>query len=118
MPRPIPNLRRDPGSMRFLGIDHGTRRIGLSYGDDIGVATPLPAITTEDPRKAVVRSGGSILKERRITDVVVGHPLNMDGTSGPKAKEVEEFARGSGPSSGCRCTSWTSGSPATRRSRR
>jgi len=78
--------------MRFLGIDHGTRRIGLSYGDDIGVATPLPAIATED--RAKQWSGlASILKERRITEVVVGHPLNMDGTSGPKALEVEEFAR-------------------------
>ena len=34
-----------------------------------------------------------MLKERRITEVVVGHPLNMDGTAGPKAVEVEEFAR-------------------------
>lgn len=76
--------------MRILGIDHGTRRIGLSYGDEIGVATPLPAITTQD----VSRHWGelcAVIRERRITDIVLGHPLNMDGTSGPKAKEVEEF---------------------------
>ena len=30
--------------MRCLGIDYGTRRIGLSYGDASGVATPLPAL--------------------------------------------------------------------------
>lgn len=79
-------------SMRFLGIDHGTRRIGVAYGDDIGVATPLPAITAEDPSK---RWGGlgALLKERRITEVVLGLPLNMDGSSGPKAKEVEAFAQ-------------------------
>jgi putative Holliday junction resolvase len=78
--------------MRFLGIDHGTRRIGLSYGDDIGVATPLAAISADDPAK---RWSGlaAILKERRITEVVVGHPINMDGSSGPKALEVEEYAR-------------------------
>ena len=30
-------------AMRFIGIDYGTRRLGLAYGDEIGVATPLPA---------------------------------------------------------------------------
>jgi putative Holliday junction resolvase len=78
--------------MRFLGIDHGTRRIGLAYGDDIGVATPLAAISAEDAAK---RWAGlaAVLKERRITEVVVGHPINMDGSSGPKALEVEEYAK-------------------------
>ena len=78
--------------MRFLGIDHGTRRIGLAYGDDIGVATPMPASACEDPAKQWARIA-EVLKARRITEVVVGHPLNMDGSSGPKALEVEAFAR-------------------------
>jgi hypothetical protein len=38
----------------------------------------------------------AVLKERRITEVVVGHPLNMDGTAGPKAREVEDLRRGFG----------------------
>ena len=79
------------GALRFLGIDHGTRRIGLAYGDDIGVATPLPALTSEEAAKQWAGLA-AVLRERRITEVVVGHPLNMDGSSGPKAKEVEEFA--------------------------
>lgn len=78
--------------MRFLGIDHGTRRIGLAYGDDIGVATPLPAIVSGDPARQWAGIA-AVLKERKITDVVLGHPLNMDGTSGPKAEDVERFAR-------------------------
>jgi putative pre-16S rRNA nuclease len=78
--------------MRCLGIDHGARRIGLSYGDDIGVATPLPALVFADASKQWAGIG-AVLKDRKITDVVLGHPLNMDGSSGPKALEVEEFAR-------------------------
>ena len=78
--------------MRCLGIDHGTRRVGLSYGDDIGVATPLPALAFSDSVKQWAGIA-SVLRDRKITDIVVGHPLNMDGTSGSKAKEVEEFAR-------------------------
>jgi putative Holliday junction resolvase len=78
--------------IRFLGVDHGTRRIGLAYGDDIGVATPLPAIATDDPSRQWA-SLEAMVKERRITAVVLGHPLNMDGSAGPQALAVEEFAR-------------------------
>jgi putative Holliday junction resolvase len=78
--------------MRFLGIDYGGRRVGLSYGDELGVATPLPALVSSEPARrweALV----ALVRERRITELVVGHPLNMDDTAGPKAKEVEAFAR-------------------------
>jgi len=78
--------------MRCLGIDHGERRLGLAYGDDIGVATPLPALVFADPVRQWAGIA-AVLKERSITDVVLGHPLNMDGSSGPKAREVEGFAR-------------------------
>ncbi|MBI5771080.1 MAG: Holliday junction resolvase RuvX [Verrucomicrobia bacterium] len=77
--------------MRFLGIDHGTRRIGLSFGDELGVATPLPALTEADEGKrwtALI----AVVRQRRITDLVVGWPLNMDDTEGFKAKEVRIFA--------------------------
>lgn len=77
--------------MRFLGIDYGDRRIGLSFGDQLGVATPLPAITAADePRRRAAL--GAVIKERRITELVIGHPLNMDDTVGPKAKEIEAVA--------------------------
>jgi putative Holliday junction resolvase len=77
--------------MRCLGIDLGTRRIGLSYGDDLGVATPLPALIDAEPEK---RWAGlaAVIAQRRATDLVLGYPLNMDDTAGPKAKEAEAFA--------------------------
>jgi putative Holliday junction resolvase len=77
--------------MRFLGIDYGARRIGLSYGDELGVATPLPALTEADPAKRWAALLDAIAK-RRITDVVLGYPLNMDNSAGFKAKEVDVFA--------------------------
>ena len=77
--------------MRCLGIDYGTKRIGLSQGDEIGVATPLPALT-DGLGEASWRKLGDIIKQRRITDLVVGYPYNMDGSVGFKAKEVDAFA--------------------------
>jgi putative Holliday junction resolvase len=76
----------------FLGIDHGSRRIGLAYGDEIGVATPLAAIVAAEADRQWAALA-DVIRDRKITEIVIGHPLNMDGSSGPKAKEVEEFAR-------------------------
>lgn len=77
--------------MRCLGIDYGAKRVGLAQGDELGLATPLPALTESDPAKRWV-SLCEIVRLRRITDIVIGYPLNMDETVGFKAKEVEAFA--------------------------
>ena len=78
--------------MRCLGLDYGERRIGLSYGDELGVATPLPAIVADDRTNRILEIE-SVVKERRATDLVVGYPLNMDGTAGFKVREVDRFIR-------------------------
>jgi putative Holliday junction resolvase len=77
--------------MRVLGIDYGSRRIGLSYGDELGVATPLPALIEKDAGQRWAALS-AVVRQRGVTDLVVGHPLNMDGSAGPKAREVEAFA--------------------------
>lgn len=76
--------------MRCLGIDYGERRIGLAYGDELGVATPLPAAVERTPEERMAHIA-RLVRERRITDLVVGYPYNMDGSIGFKAKEVDAF---------------------------
>ena len=77
--------------MRCLGIDYGTKRVGLAHGDDVGVATPLPALIDVD-EAARWKKLGEVISQRRITDLVLGYPYNMDGSAGFKAKEVDAFA--------------------------
>lgn len=77
--------------MRCLGIDFGTRRIGLSFGDELGVATPLPAIVDAAPEQRWTALK-AVIAQRRATDLVLGYPLNMDDTVGPKAREAEALA--------------------------
>ena len=77
--------------MRFLGIDYGTRRIGLAAGDELGIATPLPALVVAElagRRRALAE----VIRQRRIEEIVLGYPLNMDGSAGFKAKEMEVLA--------------------------
>lgn len=75
---------------RYLGIDYGTKRIGLASGDEVGVATPLPAVLEETGEARWTRLG-EVIRARRATDLVVGYPFNMDGSTGFKAKEVDAF---------------------------
>ena len=76
--------------MRCLGIDYGAKRIGLAHGDEVGVATPLPAVL-EPAGEARWTKLGEVIRTRRITELVVGYPYNMDGSTGFKAKEVDAF---------------------------
>ena len=80
--------------MRTLAIDLGTRRIGLAISDAGGAwATPSDVLSVTDPAQAV----GPILAVIRREDVrrlVVGLPLNMDGTAGPAARQAVAWANG------------------------
>ena len=77
---------------RVLGIDYGEKRLGFAVSDDMEVvATPLAVYTRKkkgDDVKAVLR----ICRERNIERIVLGHPLNMDGSSGPAVEKVDQFA--------------------------
>jgi putative Holliday junction resolvase len=76
--------------MRCLGIDYGEKRIGLAWGDELGVATPLPAAVEAGLDERMEHLAG-LVAERRPTDIIVGYPYNMDGSVGFKAKEVDGF---------------------------
>ena len=76
--------------MNVLGIDYGEKRIGLSFGDSLGLAVPIPAAVELSVEKRFEHIA-SVIQDRGIKKLVVGMPYNMDGSSGFKAKEVEAF---------------------------
>ena len=76
---------------RTLGIDFGTRRIGLALSDPTGtLACPLPFIENSDPQK-VATALQELVQAQDVQTVVIGLPRNMDGTYGPAAQKVREF---------------------------
>jgi putative Holliday junction resolvase len=80
--------------MRVLGIDYGRKRLGLALSDEGGVlASPLAtwnrARALETDLSNITRLAG----DRRVGRIVVGLPLNMDGTEGEMAREVHAFVR-------------------------
>jgi putative Holliday junction resolvase len=77
--------------MRILGIDHGTKRIGIALSDEGKlIALPFELIAAE-PRSQFFERLKQILCEKAVALIVVGMPRNMDGTYGPAATKVQEF---------------------------
>ena len=74
----------------YLGIDFGEKRIGLAFGDDLGVAIPIdPSIgNSQEVRIQII---ADTITKRKIDELVVGYPLNMNGTKGPRVRQVDRF---------------------------
>lgn len=77
--------------MRYLALDHGTKRIGVAVSDELKmIAQPMEYIPTE-PFDAFLVRLKQILTEKEVERVFVGMPRNMDGSYGPAAEKVREF---------------------------
>jgi len=79
--------------MRTLAIDLGTKRVGLALSDQGGrFATPLEVLQVSSPDHAldVIRP---LMKQEGVERILVGLPLNMDGTIGPTAQATIQWAR-------------------------
>ncbi len=77
---------------RCLGLDYGTRRVGVALSDELGLlALPLEVWPAGESAE-VVRKVTQLCCERQVGTIVVGLPLNMDGSRGPAAEAAERFA--------------------------
>mgnify|MGYP000983701579 CR=1 FL=1 len=79
--------------MRTLGIDYGDKRIGLALSDELGIiASPLEVYyrkSLKEDFKYLER----IIIEKKVGNIVIGLPINMDGTLGERAKITKEFGQ-------------------------
>src|SRR5690242_14118343 len=79
--------------MRTLAVDLGTRRVGLAISDAGGTfATPYEVLEVASAQHAVEEILHLITAED-VQRLVIGLPLNMDGTTGEQAKQVIEWSR-------------------------
>lgn len=77
---------------RWLGIDFGEKRVGLAVSDPDGfLASAREVCAVTGPRDAIEKVVAAF-KASGASGVVVGLPLNMDGTRGPAALKAEAFA--------------------------
>ena len=76
---------------KLLGLDHGDKRFGIALSD-AGKLIATPRLVVEG-EEALWQTLDSLMGEEDIEAVVIGLPLNMDGSEGPRARKVIEFSR-------------------------
>lgn len=89
----IAELRdRLQSGQRLMGLDLGEKTIGIAVGDPgHSIATPVTTIRrrkfAEDARELL-----QLVDDRQVGGLVIGLPLNMDGSEGPRCQSVRQFA--------------------------
>ena len=76
---------------RLLGLDYGSRRIGMAVSDPLGItAQPLPPIRREGDEKDIEAIAAAV-REYAVGGVIVGLPLHLDGREGSQARNAVRF---------------------------
>ena len=78
--------------MRILGIDYGDARVGIAITDELNITVQgLETIQRNGSDRIVLRRLDEILEKYEVDTIVVGMPLNMNGTVSERAKITQEF---------------------------
>ena len=93
--------------MRFLAVDYGTRRVGLAVCDELEFgAYPLATITRSRSLRHDLQEIARRAQAEEAQGIVVGLPLNADGTRGPSAEAAAGFAKSLGKHTTIPITLW------------
>jgi len=79
--------------MVILALDYGEKRIGVAVSDPLGAAAHgLPTIVADESGSEMDRIA-AVVAERKAELILVGLPMNMDGTEGPQARKARGFVK-------------------------
>ena len=78
---------------RLIGLDLGSKNIGVSICDEKqSIATPFKTIVKKSAME-LIEELKLIIKENDIRGIIIGNPINMDGTTGPSSQSVRDIAK-------------------------
>ena len=78
---------------RLIGLDLGSKKIGVSICDEKQlIATPFKTIVKSSVDK-LIDELKLIIKENDIKGIIIGNPINMDGTTGPSSQSVRDIVK-------------------------
>lgn len=78
--------------MRILSIDYGDSRVGIAVSDPLGItAQGLETIARNGSDKVVLSRLEELVKEYDVTTIVIGIPINMNGSKSERAEITEQF---------------------------
>ncbi|CAM3225376.1 Holliday junction resolvase RuvX [Corallococcus sp. ZKHCc1 1396] len=92
--------------MRTFGLDYGTKTIGVAVSDGLGLTAQTVTTVRRSSIKADLAELSRLVKEYEVTRIVLGLPLNMNGSEGPRAEASRKFADMLGQSLGLPVELW------------
>ena len=85
--------KKHSNKVRFVGLDLGSKRIGVSICDERQlIATPFKTINKTNTNELIDQLK-MIIKENNIEGIIIGNPINMDGSLGRSAQSVKDVAK-------------------------
>lgn len=78
---------------KIMALDVGTKRIGIALSDFLHVIATPHSYISRTPEKDAIETITKIAKENRVETIVVGIPINMDGTTGSQAQDCITFSQ-------------------------
>ncbi len=75
--------------MRILGVDLGAKRVGLALSDPLGITAQGIETLSVNSKKEMLAGLAEVCKKHAVREIVIGLPINMNGSFGPKAQEVQ-----------------------------
>ena len=78
--------------MRIMAIDYGDAHTGIAISDPTGFLTGFTTVINADRPEAVAEQIAALAKEHGAEELVLGHPINMDGTRGPRSEKARAMA--------------------------
>lgn len=78
--------------MRILALDLGSKRIGMAVSDALGLTATGLKVLESRGREKDLQAIREIIEEYEVDEIVVGHPINMNGSVGPLAEKSMAYA--------------------------
>ena len=92
--------------MKIMAIDYGDAHTGVAISDRTGTLCGFATVVNAYRPEAVVERLQALIADHSVTELVLGHPINMDGTRGPRAEKAEAFAQTLRDATGLCVTLW------------
>lgn len=92
--------------MKIMAIDYGDAHTGVAVSDRTGTLCGFSTVVNARHPEVVLGRLQALIAEHEVTELVLGHPINMDGTRGPRAEKAKAFAETLRAATGLSVTLW------------
>ena len=92
--------------MRIMAIDYGDAHTGIAISDPTGLLTGFSTTINAYRPEAVAEQVAALCREHGVEELVLGHPINMDGTRGPRSEKAQAMAELQRTATGLPVTLW------------